>query len=310
MRIRPYYPLAFVFPLLVATSQTAPSATDTFVRAESVNAQASARAEDIGTTMASVDVFRQDSLPTPNTVTARATSSAEFGFISQSVYFDKNRNADGDGLDYRGRASANGRFNDTLSIIPNDSSMNGTVVLLEVRIRLNGAGRVSQAEGSDGSFGVRSAFTLGQYDLSDPEFTSNRSNLGLAAEVRSYANGDFRDGVNSATTGGEDRTVYLTLTLNQLTGIYAEQELTAQMLRSRNGQLVGGTLEGDFTGTIQFTGIRDNSSNPLDPADFSFITGTGTDYFVAVPEPTTVGFLGLTLLVVIGTLTRKRLSRS
>ncbi|MGC1481243.1 MAG: PEP-CTERM sorting domain-containing protein [Chthoniobacterales bacterium] len=309
MRIRPYSSPALILTILVASSSMVRSATDTWVLAESANRQASADAEDIGTTTASVDVFQQDSQTPPNTVTVRASALANTGFLSQSVYFEKNRNEFGNGLDFLGRASANGRFNDTLQIVPNDPAMTGNSVRLEVQIRLSGSGQVSQAEGSNGTFAVRSGIDFGQYDLGDPDSTFDRSSLALAASIRSDSSGDFPGGVNSVTTGGEARIAYLSLALNEIAGIYAEQSLTAQITRSTGGQFVGGTLEGDFDGTIQFTRLLNDAFEPLNTDDFSFVTGTGTNYFAAIPEPTTLGLLGLATLAAVGAWTRKRPSR-
>lgn len=289
-----------VFLLLVTVLPVSLSAQ--FVSSVEVdNRSSAAEAEDTGTTAASTSIdFSSGTM----TVQASGSVTVGYGVTHAQASFTKNSTT-GFGTDLTGKTATETSFTDTLRIDPADSSKIGTAVRVQVLLGMTGSANYSAIEGTSGSYLIFNSISLAHVDTEDNS-TFGDTTLSNNASTLVNSTGDITAQTFPATT--DSVFGYLNLNLGETITFRGTQILTTQITRSTSGQMAGGGLDGSFDGVFNFEKLLEGSVE-LDLGDYTFVTGSGTDYFnvSAVPEPASAGLLiGLGGLLVAGTRRRRK----
>lgn len=272
--------------------------------AEVDNRTSAAESEETGTSGASASV---DFVSGDLTVQAEGSVTVGYGVTHAEASFTKNTSTNFS-TDLTGKTATETSFTDTLRIDPTDSSKIGMEVRVQVLLGMTGSANYSAIAGTSGSYLIFNSISLAHVDTDD-DSTFGDTTLSNNASTMVSSTGDITAQTFPATA--DSVFGYLTLNLGETITFRGTQNLTTQITRSTSGHLAGGGIDASFDGVFDFEKLLDGSIE-LDLGDYTFVTGSGTDYFnvSAVPEPSAAGVLiGLGGLLVAGS-RRRRKSRN
>ncbi|WP_221030723.1 PEP-CTERM sorting domain-containing protein [Actomonas aquatica] len=249
------------------------------------NRLSAAEALDTGTAGASASV---DYASGAMTVQAGGTVTASYGVTHTEAYFTKNSTT-GFGTDLTGSTATQTAFTDTLRIDPANPAEIGTAVRVQVVLEMTGTAGYSGIDGTSGRYTIYSSLSIGEVDTED-DSTFAVTTLSNNAGTTVNSSGDIQ--AQSYPASPTSTFGYLYLNLGETITFRGTQILTTQVTRSTSGQRAGGGVTADLDGTFSFQALLDDSLQ-LDVENYTFVTGSGTDYFnlSAVPEPSTYAAL-------------------